>query len=116
MISSKPWPDACIKEMHSPHWLRAYTAHLGLLLPALDALWICQQHTPQTICNGLHRRLVAVYSTYDKRADNTGTAFICYYRMLDCSMLGNTRHIGIDIGKSTSWYCHYRHDDNKRLV
>ena len=57
--------------MHSPQWLRIYLAHLGLLLPALDALWCtyplpsclqvhweiqCREPTPrvQVTCDKTH--------------------------------------------------------------
>ena len=32
--------------MHSPQWLRTYMSHLGLLLPALDALWVYYEVPP----------------------------------------------------------------------
>src|SRR3990170_993249 len=56
--------------MHSPQWLRIYLAHLGLLLPALDAMWCTYQlPEPITVIRQLRQRIEA--------AGHSGEQTIC---------------------------------------
>jgi hypothetical protein len=93
--------------MHSPQWLRTYMAHLGILLPVLDALWCSCEITPQVIREGLRQHLDATGCMFTRHVN--GIALTCKYDMLDC-MLSWAQHdsvriVALDIGKHNWHYC-----------
>src|SRR3990170_4382789 len=83
--------------MYSPQWLRVYLAHLGLLWPALDALWQSYQlPEPIRVFKALQQRISNAGYVLQMRYHPNYT--VHYNDALDITMYEQAHGISVRMG------------------